>query len=54
MWVKNMKSTVTVIAEIAIVLLCIGIIYSLTNGFTSFSPASLAERAKEMIGLENG
>lgn len=45
-----MKKTVMIIAEIAILLLIVGAIYSLTSGFESFSPASMAERASNMMG----
>ena len=45
-----MKEKVILIAEIAILLLCVGIIYSLTSGFESFTLSSMAGRAEEMVG----
>lgn len=43
-----MKETIILITEIAILLLCVGLIYSLTDGFGSFQPKSMADKAAEI------
>ena len=44
-----MKEKIILIVEIAILLLCVGIVYSLTEGFSSFQVKSLADKAEEIM-----
>ncbi len=43
-----MASKIKILVEIGILLLIVGVVYSLTGGFEEFKPASLAEKASEI------
>ena len=45
-----MKNKIILIIEIAILLFCVGIVYSLTDGFSSFQIKSLSDNAEEIMG----